>query len=107
MLHPAKGEACYTLPPLAMSWQSCYCTCKYNTILDIKKCNIREKRKIVMQNNATPAPTQATGSLGSIALLRLLIARHPYTSALFFLVYWLALLLALGRVLSPIYLATH
>jgi membrane protease YdiL (CAAX protease family) len=75
--------------------------------MDIKKCNIREKRKIVMQNNATPAPTQATSSLGSIALLRLLIARHPYASALFFLVYWLALLLALGRVLSPIYLATH
>lgn len=45
--------------------------------------------------------------MGSRALLKLLIARHPYATTLFFLVYWLALGMALGRVLAPIYYATH
>lgn len=63
--------------------------------------------EIIVPNHHTASSSQAENSQGSIALLRLLIARHPYASMVFFLVYWLALLLALGRVLAPIYFATH
>lgn len=65
----------------------------------------REK-KLIMQKNMTPPVPEAGQSrpdqMGSIALLRLLIARHPYKAAAFFLVYWTVLLLALGRLLAPV-----
>lgn len=60
-----------------------------------------------MQMQFAPPPSQPAENMRSRALLRLLIARHPYITALFFLVYWLALLLASSRLLSPIYYATH
>ena len=60
-----------------------------------------------MENRLAPSPSQPANSMGSVALLKLLIARHPYTTALFFLVYWIALLMTLGRFLGPVYSSTH
>lgn len=60
-----------------------------------------------MQTQFALPPSQPAENMGSRALLKLLIARHPHATALFFLVYWLALLLASSRLLSPIYYATH
>lgn len=60
-----------------------------------------------MQAPFTSPPPQPAERTGSVALLKILIARHPYATTLFFLVYWLALLLASGRLLTPVYLATH
>ncbi len=56
-----------------------------------------------MQTQFAPPPSQPAATLGSIALLKLLIARHPYRTSVFFLVYWLALLLAAGRVLARLF----
>ena len=63
-----------------------------------------------MQNNlATPPPQwdKLPGTAGRAAFLPRLIGRHPYLGALFLLVYWLALLIALGRLLVLVLWLIH
>jgi len=56
----------------------------------------------------TPSPTDITEDRSSrFASLKRWIERHPYLSALLFLVYWLALLLILGRFFLFILMITH
>jgi uncharacterized protein len=62
-----------------------------------------ERTETIVENRLVTPPAQPASSMGSVALLKLLVARHPYATTLFFLVYWLALLLALGRLLAPVY----
>lgn len=56
----------------------------------------------------TPSPTDITEDKPSrFVSLKRWIGRHPYLSALLFLVYWLVLLLALGRLFSFVLTTTH
>jgi membrane protease YdiL (CAAX protease family) len=58
------------------------------------------KRNIIPP--AVPSGESMAKDTQSVALLKLLIARHPYIASAFFFVYWCALVLALGRLLTPV-----
>src|SRR5579859_5038264 len=63
-----------------------------------------------MQNKPTTFFTQAStfsGSTGRMAFLRRLIGRYPYIGAFLLLVYWLVLLVVLGRLLALVLLVAH
>lgn len=64
----------------------------------------------MMQNNlATPPlqPAHRPDPTGRLAFLRRFCARYPYLAALLLLVYWLAMLLGLGRLFLLVLLLTH
>ena len=63
-----------------------------------------------MQNNLVtppPQPGNLSEVVGRVAWLKRLVIRHAYLGALLFLVYWLALLLGLGRFFGLLLLLTH
>src|SRR6185437_7609836 len=64
----------------------------------------------MMRNNLAPSPiqpAQGPDPTGRLAFLRRFCARYPYLAALLLLVYWLILLLGLGRLFLLVLLLTH